>query len=111
MKVAQEYGLVFLYEKCEVLKDSVEFYGLIWSQEGMKPDVKKYDNIRSCPALGNISEFQRFLGLVQYLGPFMPHLSDTTTVLRQLLKHDTDWCWKSEHQRVSETLKESIIVK
>ena len=29
MKVAQEYGLVFRYEKCEILKDSVEFYGLI----------------------------------------------------------------------------------
>ena len=90
MKVAQEYGLVFRYEKCEILKDSVEFYGLIWSQEGMKPDVKKCDDIRNRPAPGNKSELQSFLGLVQYLGPFIPHLSDKTTVLRQLLKHDTD---------------------
>ena len=108
MKVAQEYGLVFCYEKCEILKDSVEFYGLIWSQEGMKPDVKKCDDIRNRPAPGNKSELQSFLGLVQYLGPFIPHLSDKTTALRQLLKHDTDWCWENEHQRVFEALKESI---
>ena len=76
MEVAQKYGLVLRYEKFEILKDSVEFCGLIWSQEGMKPDVKKSDDIRNRPAPGNKSELQSFLELVQYLGLFIPHLSD-----------------------------------
>lgn len=108
MTAAREYGLVFRYEKCEILKDSIEFYGLIWSSEGMKPDVKKCDDIRSRPAPRNRSELQSFLGLVQYLSPFIPHLSDKSSIVRQLLKHDTDWLWEKEHQQAFDALKDSI---
>ena len=108
MNVAQEYGLVFRFEKCEILKKSIEFYGLIWSGDGMKPDVKKCDDIQNRPVPKNKSELRSFLGLVQYLSPFIPHMSEKTNVLRQLLKQDVDWCWESEHQRCFEELKESI---
>ncbi|KAK7083146.1 hypothetical protein SK128_019876 [Halocaridina rubra] len=36
MKAASEYGLVLHYEKCEILKDSIEFYGVVRSKDGIK---------------------------------------------------------------------------
>ena len=108
MNAAKEYGLVFRSEKCDILKDSIEFYGLVWSREGMKPDAKKCDDIRSRPAPQNRSELQSFLGLIQYLSAFIPHLSAKTCTLRQLLKQNTEWCWESEHQQAFKSLQEAI---
>ena len=108
MKSAKENGLVFRYEKCNIFEDLIKFYGLVWSKDGMKPDLKKCDDICNRPAPKNRSELQSFLGLIQYLGSFIPHLSDKTSVLRQLLKHNVDWDWTSEHQQAFETLKNAI---
>ena len=56
MKVAKKYGLVFRFEKCEIKKQMIEFYGLVWSKNGMKPVVKKCDDIRNRPASQNRQE-------------------------------------------------------
>jgi hypothetical protein len=108
MKTAKAYGLVFRYDKCSILQKSVSFYGLVWSQEGVKPDGKKCDSIHNCPAPKNRSELQSFLGMVQYLSPFIPHLASKTSILRQLLRHDADWDWTSEHQKSFEALKNAV---
>ena len=108
MKVAKEYGLVFRLEKCEILRESIEFYGLVWSKSGMMPDTKKLDNIRSRRAPESRAELQSFLGLIQYLSPFIPHLSAKTSNMRQLLKSDVEWCWTAEHQKDFEACKDAV---
>lgn len=86
-------------------RDSIEFYELVWSKEGMKPGPKKYGDICNRPAPKNRSELQSVLDLIQYLGLYIPHLSDKTYVLRQLLRQDVDWEWGTEHLKAFEMIK------
>ncbi len=108
MQVARQEGLVFRSEKCFVRQEKVEFFGLIWSKEGMQPDPKKCDDIHKRPAPTNLKELQSFLGLVQYLSPFIPNLADKTKLLRQLLKKDTLFEWSAEHEKAFKEIKDAI---
>ena len=50
MYVAQQHGLVFNGEKCEVKKDSVTFFGTVYNADGAHPDPKKVDAIHQMPS-------------------------------------------------------------
>ena len=41
---------------------------------------------------------QRFLGFVNYLAKFSPHLADECAPLRRLTDKDADWVWEKHHQ-------------
>ncbi|UYV69487.1 K02A2.6-like [Cordylochernes scorpioides] len=40
-------------------------------------------------------DLERFLGMITYLGRFIPNLSTLTVVLRNLLKKDVPWNWNA----------------
>ena len=108
MRAAVRFGLVFRYEKCAIRQEEIKFYGWIWSKEGIRPDASKCDEIRNRKTPQNRTELQSFLGLVQYLGTFIPHLSSKTKVLRQLLRAGVEWDWNAEHKAAFEELKQTI---
>ena len=47
--------------------------------------------VHPLPTSANITEFQEFLGMVTYLGPFIPGLSTLTAPLHELLKKDVEF--------------------
>ena len=51
---------------------------------------------------------ERFLGMINYLGKFIPNLSELTAPLRELLKQDKEWMWLEQHQRAIDQLKTAI---
>ena len=108
MQSAKLNGLVFRSEKCKIRQKQVSFFGLLWSTDGMRPDPKKCDSIHERPAPGNVSELQSFLGLVQYLAPFVPNLSEKTKLLRQLCKKSSHYEWTAEHNKAFNDLKQAI---
>ena len=62
--------------------------GHIISSEGIKSDPSKTEAITKMPLPRSVNELQRFLGMVNSLGKFIPNLSEYTTPLRNLLKND-----------------------
>jgi len=74
----------------------------------MQPYPKKCKNIRNKKSPGNAQELLSFLGLIQYLSPFISHLATNTKLLRQLLKKDTPWEWNAEHEQAFIDLKDAI---
>ena len=78
---AQEHGLVFKGEKCEVKKDSVTFFGTVYDANGAHPDPKKVDVIHKMPPPDSKLHVQYFLGMVTYLSLFTPSLSTHTAPL------------------------------
>ena len=50
----------------------------------------------------------RFLGMVTYLGKFIPDLSSKTTYLRQLLESTVEWHWSEHQEKAFENLKTEI---
>lgn len=48
---------------------------------------------------------QSFLGMVNYINRFSPHLANLTAPLRALLKIDTEFDWGPEHERAFQATK------
>ena len=108
MEVARKKGLVFNEEKCHIKCDHIKFFGMIYDATGVHPDPEKSQEVKSLPPPKNIKDLQRFLGMVQYLSPFIPKLSDHTAPLRALTKKDTAWQWTASHQKAFEDVKALI---
>ena len=79
-------GLTLRKEKCEFNKTSIKFLGQLVDEEGVKPDPDKVIAIREMKQPKNITELRRFLGMVNQLTKFSPHLADQTKPLRDLLR-------------------------
>ena len=74
------------------------------SSVGMKPDPSKIKAIKEIGTPQDKKELLRFIGLVNYLGKFIPGLSDMTQPLRGLLKTEIEWHWSSIGQARNETV-------
>ena len=53
-------------------------------------------------------ELQTFLEFIQFLAPFIPSLSEKSSVLRDLLKEDVPFMWESHHQASMDKIKQAI---
>ena len=87
MKI-RESGLKLNKTKCQIRKQSIVFLGHIISSEGIKTDPSKIEAISKMLLPTSVSELQRSLGMVNYLGKFIANLAKHTTPLRKLLKKD-----------------------
>ena len=78
MCVAQQHGLIFNGEKCEVKKDLVTFFDTVYNADGAHPDFKKVDAVQQMPSPEIPAQLQQILGMVTYLSPFIPSPSTHT---------------------------------
>ena len=95
-------------EKCDVKKDHVKFYGNIYSTGGIKPDPEKVAAIHKLKAPENKTDLHTFLGIINYMRSFMPHLADHTAPLRELLREDVQFQWSESHDMVFNMVKSLI---
>ena len=58
--------------------------------DGLKPDPNKVKAILKMPTPADKQSLQRLLGMITYLGKFLPRLSDVTEPLRRLLDRDVE---------------------
>ena len=77
-------------KKCTFGARELTFLGHIISAEGVKPDPRKVEASTKMPIPTNKTELQQFMGVVNYLGKFIPRLSDETAPLRELVKKDVE---------------------
>ena len=108
MLQARRCGLVFNPDKCVIRTTEVSFFGMVYTVEGVRPDPKKTREIADLPSPTCVKELQQFMGMVQYLAPFIPKLSDKTSVMRDLVKKDTPWVWTPTHQAAFQSIKDQI---
>ena len=83
----------------------VEYIGHIIVKTGTRPGPDKIEAIQEMPTPKNKQELQRFLGFVNYVGKFIPNLSQITLPLRNLLGKNSHWSWNHEHDAAIETIK------
>ena len=108
MRVSREHGLVFNSKKCAIKAPQISFFGTIYDVKGVQPDPKNVEDIQMIPTPESRTELQEFLGIVTYMGSFVPNLSQNTAILRELLKKDADFQWSQMHQKAFELVKSSI---
>ena len=78
----EEANLTLSEEKCEFAKPSVEFLGTIVNAESIQVDPKKVEAITKMAAPKDPSELRGFLGMVNQLSKFQPHIAELTKPLR-----------------------------
>ena len=71
------------------------FFGAEYSAQGMHLNPKKVQGITKMTAPTDKQQLQSFLGMVNYMGTFIPHLSPHTEPLRAMLKKDNIFHWKN----------------
>ncbi len=109
MKKAREHGLILNADKCFIKIPEINFFGMSYGKDGVKPDKCRVAEIQNLPPPSNKKELQSFLGVIQYPSTFIPRLSQQTAPLRDLLKGDPDgFSWTSTHQEVFQKLKSYI---
>ena len=86
----------------------ITFFGMIYSAAGINPDPSRVKDITNLPTPSSKKEIQSFLGLVQYLSPFVPNLSTDTAPLRDLLKKESQFVWSATHQEAFQRIKDKI---
>ena len=90
MESAKTHGIVFNSAKCHIRQPQIAFYGVVFTGQGMQPDPSKIQALQDLPAPDMQTKLQSFLGLIDYLQPFIPGLSAKTSFLQEQL---SQWDW------------------
>ena len=106
--VAQKEGLMFNSKKCAIKQESVTFFGGVFSAEGCSPDPEKIQGISEMTPPQTKQELQLFLGAVNYLQMFIPHLSLNTEPLCALLKKENCFTWDENTNTCFQKIKSQL---
>ncbi|KAL0198149.1 hypothetical protein M9458_006689 [Cirrhinus mrigala] len=91
LELARQVNLRLNPLKCKFRLNEVSYVGYVFSSDGLHADPSKIKAISEMPETTNATSLQRFLGMVNYMGKFIPNLSDISAPLRQLTHKDTVW--------------------
>ena len=108
MLCAAESGLVFNSAKCSIKQRSISFFGNLYTSEGVQPDPAKVRDIQNMEEPTSKDELRRFMGMLNYLAPYIPKLAESAYMLHDLLKNDVPWIWEESHSACFKTLKAMI---
>ena len=75
LQTAKQNNVKLNFEKLQYKRHEVTFFGENYMTQGRKPDPKKIKAIVKMKQPENKKVMQTFLGMVQYLQKFTPHLS------------------------------------
>lgn len=103
-----ESGLTLNRAKCEFNKSRLEFFGFIFSAQGVSADPKKVAAVQHAADPQNPGEIKSLLGMANYCSRFIKDFSSISEPLRKLTRKDTPWAWGPEQQAAVQTLKDSL---
>ena len=104
MKI-KESGLKLNKLKYQIRKQTIVFLRNIILLEGIKIDPSKTEVITKIPLPRSVNELQRFLGMINYLGKFIPNIAEHTTPLHNLLRKDVVFKLQKPQLEAIENLK------
>ncbi|XP_062698374.1 uncharacterized protein K02A2.6-like [Aedes albopictus] len=108
MNALKSRNILLNHDKCVYKVKEVDFLGHHVSENGIKPTEDKMAVLKSFRAPHTAEELRSFLGLVTYVGRFLPNLATISAPLRQLTHTGVKFDWKSEHEEAFRKLKEMV---
>ena len=104
----QDHGLTLRLEKCECGKEEIEFYGVRFTGEGIKPSKMKVEALKECGEPSSKEGVRSFLQMVGYMSRFISNFAQIAALLRQLTKSTSAFHWGSLEQEAFDSLKSSL---
>ena len=108
LNVAQVEGLVLNSKKLELKRPRVSFFGVEYSADGMHPCRKKIQGITEMTPPIDKQQLASFIGMVTYMGNFVPHLGHHTEPLQAMLKQDAVFAWDEVTNASFQKIKDLI---
>ena len=96
LRKLKEEGLTLNGEKCEFAKDSMMFLGHCVTVDGVTPDP------------GKIKQYERVMGMANYLSTFLPHLASYTRPIKDLPCGKSEWCWEEPQKEAFQMLNAEL---
>ncbi|KAK3107076.1 hypothetical protein FSP39_006459 [Pinctada imbricata] len=104
-EASKKANLKLNLDKCEFGVQELTFVGDVISSDGVKPDPIKVRAIQNFTTPSCKKDVQRFLGMVNYQGRYIPDLSNKTAILRQLLDDENEFVWRETENLCFNELK------
>lgn len=109
LRTIKASGLKLNRAKCHFGKTELQFFGHIISADGVKPDDSKVEAIARMPNLTNVEQLRQVLGLINYVGKFLPGLSTVLHPLTNLLRKETAWVWGEPQEHAFNKAKAMLV--
>src|SRR6478609_11054836 len=95
--------------KSSFAQKEIEYLGHIVDKQGIRPDPKKVEAVKTWPVPKSVHDVRSFLGLVNYFRKFIEHYSEIAVPLTNLTKKSHPWVWTGRCQDAFELLKQKLI--
>jgi len=105
LEALRNAGICASKDKSTLFADEILFLGHIISSKGVEVAQDKVDKILASRTPTSPSDIKEFNGLVNYIGQFIPGLSEWSSVLSGLTKKDVKFKWESVHQEAFDNIK------
>ncbi|XP_065325868.1 protein NLRC3-like [Pelmatolapia mariae] len=104
----KHFGLKLNRAKCQFGVGDITFLGDKLTAEGIEPDKEKLRAILDMPRPEDKKGVLRILGMVNFIGKFIPSLAARTVHLRQLLHNGCKFRWSKELENEWQRLKKTL---
>ncbi|PFX26788.1 Retrovirus-related Pol polyprotein [Stylophora pistillata] len=103
-----EHNLSLNPEKVKFKTDAVPFMGHVLTPEGLKPSAEIVAAILDMPCPEDKAATRRFIGTINYLSRFCPHLSEIVGPLRELTRLNQAFLWADQHTEAFTKAKDLV---
>ena len=105
---ARDHGITFNKEKCQFGKEQIEFFGHVFTKDGLKPSPDKVRAIKECGVPENKEAVRSFLGMAGYLDNFIKNYAAIAAPLYQLTRKETKFQWGKEEEEAFRKIQDGI---
>ena len=95
-------------KKCIYNKSRIQFFGVIFSKEGVTPATDKIQALMDMEQPTSASEIRSFLGMVNFSCHFIKNYSNVTAPLRALIHKNAKFEWTIECQTAFDTTRTAL---
>ncbi|KAI2662005.1 Retrovirus-related Pol polyprotein from transposon opus [Labeo rohita] len=110
METIELAGLKLNKDKCVFRQNELHFLGQVVDENGVRADPEKVKAIAELKAPKNMHELKRVLGMINYMGKYIPHLASLRGPLYELLRTKTAWTWDYAQEQAFSQLKEALML-
>ncbi|XP_019220499.2 uncharacterized protein LOC109204242 [Oreochromis niloticus] len=104
----RKYGLKLNKSKCQFGVQEIVFLGDKLSAQGVQPDQDKVKAILDMPRPTDKTGVLRIMGMVNFIGKFIPNLAANTSCIRELLHKEHEFEWTANHESEWAHLKRTL---
>ena len=108
MQRCHDKGIKLNRGKLELRMKEITFMGHRITQDGLQPDPDKVKAILELNTPQNVEQLRRFLGIANYLGRFLSHLTEVAQPLHNLIRHNVAWTWSDAQEQAFKDIKKLV---